>query len=129
MEKLRAAPHSDPLTDTWTSDFLSREGEGREVVGKRLRDKTVPWQVQRRLMQAMTNSFPCGAHLPEWVSVEATNAPCVNGPGDNGKTMSTTGVDGVTLKHWATFRVCAVLSKRERLHRRTITAGSKFSGK
>jgi hypothetical protein len=63
MEKLRAAPHSEPLTDTWTSDFLSREGEGREVVGERLRDKTVPCQVQRRLMQAMTNSFPCGAHL------------------------------------------------------------------
>jgi hypothetical protein len=63
MEKLREAPHSDPLTDTWTNDFLSREGEDREVVGERLRDKTVPWQVQRRLMQVMTNSFPCGAHL------------------------------------------------------------------
>jgi hypothetical protein len=25
------APHSEPLTDTWTSDFLSRE-EGREVI-------------------------------------------------------------------------------------------------
>jgi hypothetical protein len=25
-----------------TSDFLSREGEGREVVGERLRDKTAP---------------------------------------------------------------------------------------
>jgi hypothetical protein len=63
MEKLRAVPHSEPLTDTWTSDFLSREGEDREVVGERLRDKTVPWQVQRRLMQAMTNSSQCGAHL------------------------------------------------------------------
>jgi hypothetical protein len=63
MEKLRTTPHSDPLTDTWTSDFLSREGEGREVVGEWLRDKTVPWQVQRRLMQVMTNSFPCGTHL------------------------------------------------------------------
>ena len=63
MEKLRVAPHSEPLTQTWTSDFLSREGEGREVIGERLRDKTVPWQVQRRLMQAVTNSFPCGAHL------------------------------------------------------------------
>ena len=42
MEKLRIAPHSEPLTDTWTSDFLSREGEGREVIGERLRDKTVP---------------------------------------------------------------------------------------
>jgi hypothetical protein len=63
MEKLRAVPHSEPLTDTWTIDFLSREGEGREVVGERLRDKTVPLQVQRRLIQTMTNSFPCGAHL------------------------------------------------------------------
>lgn len=63
LEKLRAAPHSEPLTDTWTSDFLSREGEGREVIGERLKDKTIPWQVQRRLMQAVTNSFPCGAHL------------------------------------------------------------------
>ena len=62
MEKLRGAPHSEPLTDTWTSDFFSREGEGREVIGERLRDKTVPWQAQRRLMQAVTNSFPCGAH-------------------------------------------------------------------
>ena len=43
MEKLRGAPHSEPLTDTWTSDFLSREGEGREVIGERLRYKTVPW--------------------------------------------------------------------------------------
>jgi hypothetical protein len=42
MENLRAIPHSKPLTDTWTSDFLSREGEGREVIGERLRDKTVP---------------------------------------------------------------------------------------
>ena len=63
MEKLRGDPHSEPLTDTWTSDFLSREGEGREVIGERLRDRTVPWQAQRRLMQAVTNSFPCGAHL------------------------------------------------------------------
>ncbi len=63
MEKLREVPHSEPLTNTWTIDFLSREGEDREVVWERLRDKTVPWQVQRRLMQVMTNSFPCGAHL------------------------------------------------------------------
>jgi hypothetical protein len=41
MENLRVDPHSEPLTDTWTSDFLSR-GEGREVIGEWLRDKTVP---------------------------------------------------------------------------------------
>ena len=28
-----------------------------------MRDKTVPCQVQRSLMQVVTNSFPCGAHL------------------------------------------------------------------
>jgi hypothetical protein len=38
-------------------------------------------------------------------------------------------VDGVTLKHWATFRVRVVFSKREWLHRCTITVGSKFRGK
>jgi hypothetical protein len=38
IEKLRADPHSELLTDTWTSDFLSREGEDREVVGEWLRD-------------------------------------------------------------------------------------------
>ena len=63
MEKLRVDPHSEPLTDTWRSDFLYREGEDREVVGEWLRYKTVTWQVQRRLMQVMTNSFPSGAHL------------------------------------------------------------------
>ena len=74
MEKLRGDPHSEPLTDTWTSDFLSREGEGREVIGERLRDKTVPWQAQRRLMQAVTNSFPCGAHLHRMGLRAATSA-------------------------------------------------------
>jgi hypothetical protein len=38
MEKLTADPHSEPLTDTWTSDFLSREGE----------DRIAPPQVSRR---------------------------------------------------------------------------------
>jgi hypothetical protein len=44
MKNLRAAPHSERLTDTWTSDFLSQdrsqEGEGMEFMGEWLRDKT-----------------------------------------------------------------------------------------
>jgi hypothetical protein len=99
-----------------------RWGEDREVVGEWLRDKTVPWQVQRRLMQVMTNSFPCVIDSL-WERMEWF--PC----GGKGRTMITTGVDGVTLKHWATFRVRTALSKRERLHRRTITADSKIDGK
>jgi hypothetical protein len=88
--------------------------------------------LQRRLMQAMTNSFPCGAHFHRMglrLSVETTNAPCVNGLGGKGRTMSTKGVDGVTLKHWAKFRVRSVFSNRDRLHRHTSTTDSKFSGK
>ena len=55
MENLRGPPHSEPLTDTWTSDFLSRERGRVEVIGERLRDKTVPCQVQHRLIQEVTN--------------------------------------------------------------------------
>jgi hypothetical protein len=65
----------------------------------------------------------------EWVSLEATNTPCVNERGSTGRTINMKDVDGVILKHWVTFRVCAVISKGERIHRCTITAGSKFSGK
>jgi hypothetical protein len=63
MEKLRTVPHSEPLTDTWSIDFLSREGEDREVVGEWLKVKTVPWEVKRRLLQTMTKSFPSGDHI------------------------------------------------------------------
>ncbi len=30
----RDLPHKTPVTTTWTTDFLTREGEGREAVGK-----------------------------------------------------------------------------------------------
>ena len=37
-------------------------GEGRVVIGEMLRDKTVPWQVQCRFIQVVTNTIPCGPH-------------------------------------------------------------------
>jgi hypothetical protein len=81
------------------------------------------------MMQVMTDSFPSGTHFTGWVSVETTNTPCVNEFGSKGRTISTKGVDGVTLKHWTTFRLRAVLSKRERIYGCTITVDSKFSEK
>ncbi len=33
--------HKTPITSTWTADFLTREGEGRQAIGDWLRDKTV----------------------------------------------------------------------------------------
>ncbi len=129
MEKLRGPPHSEPLTDTWTSNFLSREGEGREVIGERLRDRTVSWQVQRRLMQTVTNSFPCGAHLHRMGLRGSSDCTLCQRARTKGWMINTTCVDGLIPKHWATFRVHAALSKQERLRQRTITADSKFSGR
>ncbi len=59
-------------------------------------------------------------------TVEATNTPCVNELGSKGRTINTKGVDGVILKHWTTFRVRDVISKRECPHRCTITGGRTF---
>ena len=47
-----------PVTDTWTADFLSREGESRECLGKYLQDKHVPWMAKRRLVQVCGGTFP-----------------------------------------------------------------------
>jgi hypothetical protein len=129
MEKLRGSPHSEPLTDTWTSDFLSREGEGREVIGERLRYKTVSWQAQRSLMQEVTNSFQCGSHLHRMGLRGTTVAPCANELESKGWMIILTGVDGLIPKHWSTFRVQAALSKQEWPRQCTITSGNKFIGR
>jgi hypothetical protein len=42
----RDQPHKTPVTSTWTSDFLTREGEGLKVVGDWLRDKTISWKTR-----------------------------------------------------------------------------------
>ena len=64
-----------------------------------------------------------------WVFVEAAAAPCTNKLESKGWMINMTGVDGLIPKHLATFRVHVALSKQERLRQRTITAGSKFSGR
>ena len=65
-ESERDQPHKTPITSTWTADFLSREGEGRKVIGDWLRDETVPWKARRRLLQTNTGVFPCEARLQRW---------------------------------------------------------------
>jgi len=49
-----------PATRTWSTDFLLREGSSREEIGKWLKIKSIPWQLQRRLLQVVTGTFPCG---------------------------------------------------------------------
>jgi hypothetical protein len=40
-----------PATRTWSTDFLLREGSSREEIGKWLKNKSIPWQRRRRLLQ------------------------------------------------------------------------------
>ena len=54
------------MTSTWTSDFLTREGEGRQLIGEWLRDKTIWWKTRRRLLRTNTGVFPCEARLQKW---------------------------------------------------------------
>jgi len=53
-----------PATSTWSTDFLLREGSSREEIGKWLKNKSIPWQRRRRLLQVVTGTFPCRPYRP-----------------------------------------------------------------
>jgi hypothetical protein len=55
-----------PATSTWSTDFLLREGSSREEIGKWLKNKSIPWQRRRRLLQIVTGTFPCGQQLVKY---------------------------------------------------------------
>jgi hypothetical protein len=53
-----------PVMRTWSTDFLLlREGSSREEIGKWLKNKSIPWQRRRRLLQVVTGTFPCGQQM------------------------------------------------------------------
>ncbi len=55
------------VTSTWSTDFLLREGSSREEIGKWLKNKSIPCQRQRRLLQVVvTGTFPCGQQLVKY---------------------------------------------------------------
>ena len=62
----RDQPHKTPVTSTWTTNFLTREGEGRKAMGDWLRDQTVSWKSRRRLLQTNVVTFPCEGRLQKW---------------------------------------------------------------
>jgi hypothetical protein len=55
-----------PVTRTWSTDFLLREGSSREEIGKWLKNKSIPWQRRRRLLQVVTGTFPCGQQMVKY---------------------------------------------------------------
>jgi hypothetical protein len=55
-----------PVTRTWSTDFLLREGSSREEIRKWLKNKSIPWQQRRRLLQVVTGTFPCGQQMVKY---------------------------------------------------------------
>ena len=73
-ECLDVPPHSEPKRQrqhgkgrpahrTWTADFLLRPKQSRLELHNWLRNPSIPYQRRRRIIQVVTNSFPCGAFL------------------------------------------------------------------
>jgi ribonuclease HI len=55
-----------PATRTWSTDFLLREKSSKDEIGKWLRNKSIPWQRRRRLLQVVTGTFPCGQQMVKY---------------------------------------------------------------
>ena len=63
--ELEARGGATPATGTWCANFLTREGQSREELGKWLTNNSVPEKRRKRMLQMATGSFPCGAHLSD----------------------------------------------------------------
>ena len=63
MQELESQGGASPATGTWCTNFISREGQTREQLGKWLTSKAVPEKRRRRMIQLVTGTFPCGANV------------------------------------------------------------------
>ena len=55
-----------PLHKNFISEFLNREDNSRDLLGKHWQDKTVPHRSKRRLLQSIGYKFPCAKLLKLW---------------------------------------------------------------
>jgi len=55
-----------PLHKNFTSEFLNREENSRDLLGKHWQDKTTSDRSKRRLLQSIGYQFPCAKLLRLW---------------------------------------------------------------
>jgi len=55
-----------PLDKNYTSEFLNREDNSRDLLEKHWQDNTVPDRSKRRLLQSIGHQFPCAVVLKLW---------------------------------------------------------------
>jgi len=63
---LKVAELQVPLHKSYASEFLNREKNGKDLLGKHWQDKTVPDRSKRRLLQSIGHQLPCAKHLKLW---------------------------------------------------------------
>jgi len=63
---LKISEHQLPLHKNYTSEYLNREDNSRNLLGKHWQDKTVPDRSKRCLLQSIGHQFPCAKLLQRW---------------------------------------------------------------
>ena len=54
------------LHDNFTSEFLNRDDNSRDLLGNYWKDKPIPDRSKRRLLQSISHQFPCAKLLKLW---------------------------------------------------------------
>ena len=108
-----------PVTRTWSTDFLLREGSSREEIGKRLKNKSIPWQRRRRLLQVVTGTFPCGQQMVSRATRKQRSAHCVR---RHMRRVEAAGTESCQRRRLAIFRVRDAWDKRKWSLRHTMRA-------
>ena len=103
-----------PVTDTWTADFLSREGESRECLGKYLQDKHVPWMAKRRLVQVCGGTFPTNKWCYKVGKGSSPNVTLSSDP-------RTCGPAHMALRRWATPSRPSTLDHKRNVRGRCVS--------
>ena len=75
LSDLFEASPNRKILSTWCEDFLLQQEVSRDELTAWLANKDVPWKRKRRLLQAITLSFPCSAWLHK-IGV-ATSDKCI----------------------------------------------------
>ena len=75
LSDLFEASPNRKILSTWCEDFLLQQEVSRDELTAWLTNKEVPWRRKRRLLQAITLSFPCSAWLHK-IGV-ATSDKCI----------------------------------------------------
>jgi len=63
---LKVAELQLPLHKNFTSEFLNREDNSRDLLGKHWQDNTVSKRSKRRLLHSISYQFPCAKLLKLW---------------------------------------------------------------